>query len=517
MRVNGAVQLYPMLRVGLALAAGITLGDRAGEWFSEELAGIVVILLLLVSWFLRRRPLPQSVGILLTIVSFGAWLIVHQESRLRQPLPQQETAYEAVVVGAPVVRGKTLQCDILVANGPMAGRKVRASILRDTIACRYAQLHIGDGLRAISRFEPPQAFPTTGRRFDFVRWMECQGFSAHTFIYYRDWEKAVVDLSQVSLLERSRLQLLELREELLASSLFKGMDADAQAVVEAMTLGDKRVLRKDLKDVYAVAGGAHVLALSGLHLSIIASILFLLFRGRRRYLLGHILVVATIWLYVFLVGMPASVVRAAVMLTVYALVDSLRRDRVSLNTWALAAVVMLVAHPLYLWDVGFQMSFMAVLGIILFARPLSRLLSDTHLSRFRLFRWGWSLVAVSLAAQIGVGPLVVYYFGRFPCYFILTNLIVVPCAWLILYGSFCVWLLAFVPPLQRWLAEGVSAIAALMNGAMSAIASWPGASIEGINLETWQLVLVYLFMACWVGIAYELRKLYRIHRQFRLS
>ena len=123
------------------------------------------------------------------------------------------------------------------------------------------------------------------------------------------------------------------------------------------------------------------------------------------------------------------------MITVYSVVRLLNRDRSSLNTLALTAIILLVLHPQNLWDVGFQLSFMAVLSIILFAPTLYGLFSYEQLQHHWLLRWAWTLITVSVAAQLGTAPLVAYYFGRFSCYFLLSNFIVIPCATIILYTA----------------------------------------------------------------------------------
>ncbi len=153
-----------------------------------------------------------------------------------------------------------------------------------------------------------------------------------------------------------------------------------------------------------------MLALSGLHLGIIYAILTLLMGGGRRWRwLAQGIILTAIWTYVVLVGMPASVIRSATMLNICSVCLVLQRQQASVNTLAFAAIVMLLANPLNLWDVGFQMSFMAVLAIMVYYRSIYYLLPLRH----RLARWAWGMASVSIAAQLGTAPLVMYYFGRF--------------------------------------------------------------------------------------------------------
>lgn len=170
------------------------------------------------------------------------------------------------------------------------------------------------------------------------------------------------------------------------------------------------------------------------------------------------------------------------------------RRQVSLNTLAFAAVVQLAINPLGLWDVGFQMSFLAVLGIVMLNLRLRDVATPIWLSRWRVIRWMWSLVKVSLAAQIAVAPLSMYYFGTFPCYFLLTNLIAVPLAMLILYSSVVMYLLVFWVWMQGIVAKCIGWMATLMNTSLGFIASLPGACMYGIHMNARQVWLMYALL-----------------------
>jgi competence protein ComEC len=252
-----------------------------------------------------------------------------------------------------------------------------------------------------------------------------------------------------------------------------------------MVLGDKSALTQELRDVYAVTGASHVLALSGLHLGIIYTLLSLLIVGRRWHMVSQILIVLCIWAFVFLVGMSTSVVRSATMLTVYALLSLGHRDKMTVNTLAFTAIVMLMFNPQSLYDVGFQMSFMAVFAILVLMPLMMRVFSMEYLLSHQALHWIWSMVAVSCAAQIGVAPLIAYYFGRFSTYFLLTNLIVIPAATLILWLS----PLVLVFPSLAYL---LLYIVKCLNNALGQIAVWPGASIEALHPSVLQTAMVYV-------------------------
>ena len=306
-------------------------------------------------------------------------------------------------------------------------------------------------------------------------------------------QRALQEPSSVSRLDRSKTYFLAQRAKLLDRLSESGVDGSVYAVVAAMTLGDKSQLTKELRDTYAVSGASHILALSGLHLGIIYTLLSLLLSRRRWQVISQVVIIVCIWLFVFLVGMSASVVRSAVMITVYALLSLGHRDKMSVNTLAFAAIVMLLFNPKSLFDVGFQLSFMAVLAILLFYPLFESVWSQQFLLGHRLFRWLWTTLAVSCAAQIGVAPLIAYYFGRFSCYFLLTNLVVVPAATLILYLSLLVLL---IPSLAYLLIYIVDAL----NQLLLWITMLPGASIEGLHPTLLQVWMTYVIIGAVYGL-----------------
>lgn len=300
-------------------------------------------------------------------------------------------------------------------------------------------------------------------------------------------QRAQQDTSSISRLDRSKTYFLEKRNELLERLSDHGVDGSVYAVVAAMTLGDKSQLTNELRKTYAITGASHILALSGLHLGIIYTLLSLLLSRRRWWIVSQVVIIVCIWLYVFLVGMTVSVVRSAVMITVYALLSLGHRDKMSVNTLAFAAIVMLLFNPLSLFDVGFQLSFLAVLAILLFYPLFEGVWPQPFLMDHRVFKWLWTMLSVSCAAQIGVAPLIVYYFGRFSCFFLLTNLLVVPAATLILYLSLVVLLIPSLAYLLIYMVD-------TLNHLLTWVATLPGVSIEGLHPTLLQVSMVYVII-----------------------
>ena len=478
----------PLFRLAVCLMVGIVIGDYlfGGRLLLPIFVGVVVIALLL-----RKHEQLQSIAIAVCFVLLGWLLMQRQKASLMVSWPEGEVSYEAVVVSEPIEKPKTMAVDVLLTK---SGRKLKCYLYKDD---RSRRLQIGDGLLLQSRIEPNSEWRKGS--FDYRRYLEIRGFSGQTFVASWKWQKARVSLAQLSRLERMRLTFLKCRSRLLKKISTPGADADAYAVVAAMALGDKSALTQELKDVYSVTGASHVLALSGLHLSIIFGLIVLLAGGRHKLFTIHcsLFTILCVWAFVFLVGMSTSVVRSAVMLSIYALLSLGHRDRMSVNTLAFTAIVMLMASPMSLFDIGFQMSYMAVLAILLFVPLMESLFTEEYLMSHRLVRWLWGMVVVSCAAQIGVAPLIAYYFGRFSCYFLLTNFIVIPAAMLILYLSLAVLLM---PSFAYILFD----IVVVLNSLLAKMALIPGASIDNLYPTKIQTTMIYLIIVAVYLLALKL-------------
>ena len=468
----------PLLRLAVCLMAGIVIGNNveAGHWLLPVLAGAVVLALLL--W---KKALLQSVAIAVCFVLLGWLLTARQKESLRVQWPEEEVKYEAVVLSEPQEKPKTMAVDIMLVK---SGQKLKGYFYKDE---RSRGIRIGDGLSIQSQIRENSNWHRGA--FDYRRYLEIHGFTGSTFVSSWKWQKVRVSLEGLSRLERTKLYFLMLRTRLLKRLAVDESSGDQYAVVAAMALGDKSALTKELKEVYAVTGASHVLALSGLHLGIIYTLLSLLIIGRRWQMVSQMLIVLCIWAFVFLVGMSTSVVRSATMLTVYALLSLGYRDKMTVNTLAFTAIVMLMVHPLSLYDVGFQMSFMAVLAILVFMPLLEGLFPTEYLLTHQSVRWLWSMVAVSVSAQIGVAPLIAYYFGRFSTFFLLTNFIVIPAATLILWLSPVVLLFPSLAYLLLYIVK-------CLNTVLGQMAAWPGASIEALHPTVLQTVMIYVVILC---------------------
>ncbi|WP_302973905.1 ComEC/Rec2 family competence protein [uncultured Prevotella sp.] len=491
-------QMYPFLRIAIVLVAGIMTGDVLYGHVSVRLVLWILVALVCATVVAYKKADGKKLTTLLLMLDvfvLGIWNVGRVEQRLDVPINRGAEMYDAVVAERPVVGQRTIRCVLAVAEGRLAGQRIIAFFQKDSAIGDVQRLAVGDGVRVVSRLKPI----TNSRRlqnghFDYVRYQHIHGVVARTYINKDSWKRSRVSMRRLGVMQRVLIGMRSARDRLLSHNEKHNMSESAYAVVAAMTMGDRSGLTRELRQSYAASGASHVLALSGLHLGVIYGLLSLIFVHRRMRVLGQVLAMVAIWAYAALVGMPPSVLRSATMLTIFAFVVLTGRRQVSLNTLAFAAVVQLVVSPLSLWDVGFQMSFLAVLGIVMLNMRLGNVETPACIGRWRVIGWVWSLVKVSLAAQIAVAPLSMYYFGTFPCYFLLTNLVAIPLATIIVYTSIVMYALGFCAWMQGVVATFVGWMATLMNTSLGFIASLPGACMYGIHINARQVWLMYALL-----------------------
>ncbi|MGO3706623.1 MAG: ComEC/Rec2 family competence protein [Mesonia hippocampi] len=225
------------------------------------------------------------------------------------------------------------------------------------------------------------------------------------------------------------------------------------AIIKTMLLGQKRALDKSISQQFSKAGLAHILAISGLHIGIIVMLLRVLLSPFYRFKYGRYIALSLqlfcLWAYAFVVGFSPSVSRAVVMFSCVAIGLSMNTKGRTLDMLCLSLFILLLYQPQLLLQVGFQLSYSAVISIVAFL-PLIRPL---FYSKFKLLQLGWDTICVSFSAQLGVFPLILYYFHQFPGLFLFSNLLIVPFLGLFIGISILVFLLALANSLPDFIAD----------------------------------------------------------------
>ena len=248
-------------------------------------------------------------------------------------------------------------------------------------------------------------------------------------------------------------------------------------------------------DDYASAGVIHILAVSGLHVGIILMLLQLilspLFRFKHGNVFKTVLIVLFLWCFAIIAGLSPSVIRAVTMFSFLAVALNLKRKTSTLNTLFLSALVILLVEPQFLFSVGFQLSYLAVFSIILLQPKLSKLIPRP---KYYISRILWGVFTVTIAAQIGVLPLSLFYFHQFPGLFFVTNLIIIPFLGIILgYGLLCI-SLALLGILPSFIAEGFRLVIGFMNSVISWVAQQNSFVFKEIPFSEIQTIVTYVLI-----------------------
>ncbi|MDG1697785.1 MAG: ComEC/Rec2 family competence protein [Polaribacter sp.] len=267
------------------------------------------------------------------------------------------------------------------------------------------------------------------------------------------------------------------------------------AVINALLLGQRQAVSKELITDYQRAGAIHILAVSGLHVGIILLILSFLLKPIERIKYGTFFktfcIVILLWTFAFIAGLSASVVRAVTMFTFLAIGLFFRRKYVIEFSFISSLFFLLLLNPMFLFEVGFQLSYLAVFGILWTQPKIYSIWKPT----FKIIDFFWQLCTVSIAAQIGILPLSIYYFQQFPGLFLLSNLVIIPLLGSILIGGVLVIFLALLKVLPQFIADFYGSIISWMN----AFVSWVSQQEQFLFKE---ISISLIAMLCWYIVVF---------------
>lgn len=419
----------------------------------------------------------------------GGMRVLMEHERVYFTWDGKKQLYCGVIETVPEVRGKTLQAEVRLSSvrsveDTLPPRMLHHSILlywvSDSLA---APLCCGDSVCFYGQVSRP-SFKEAG--FDYAVYLERKGISGTAVAFSGHW-KRLPGSRRLTLRQHAAVMQRKISEVYRSW----GLRGEELAVVSALTVGDKRELTPGLRVTYNAAGASHVLALSGLHVGILAGMLMGLFYPFTRFRSGRQIVsfavVALLWAFAFIAGLSPSVVRAVTMFSLYVLASLLTEGRFSgMPSLVFAAFLMLLYQPFYLFDVSFQLSFVAVASILCFYPLISAYCPFQHSG----LRYVWNILALSFVAQLGTLPFVLYYFGTFPSYFLLANLFVSPLAVCILGSALASFLLAPVPLVGKWAVCVLQFSAEALNTSMAWVKGLSGSQLTSLHVSGFQALLL---------------------------
>jgi len=284
------------------------------------------------------------------------------------------------------------------------------------------------------------------------------------------------------------------REHIISKLEQKDFGTEEMGVIQALLLGKRDDISENTYNNYKNAGAVHILAVSGLHVGIILFLLEFMLSPLERLPKGKTLklitVVLLLWSYAFIAGLSPSIVRAVTMFSFVAYALYLNRPTNSFNIIALSMLFILLVKPLFLFQVGFQMSYAAVFAIVWIYPKLQKLWFPDNL----IISKTWQLLSVSVAAQLGVLPIGLFYFHQFPALFFISNLLVIPFLGLILGFGILVITLALVDFLPQFFVDSFNWIIKMMNSIVGWVAQQEGFIIKNIPFDSVQLLLGYFII-----------------------
>lgn len=325
--------------------------------------------------------------------------------------------------------------------------------------------------------------------FDYSRFLRNKEIHTVAFIKDRQWEI-------IKKPDKYNITFFfsHIRNKLTSILKHNGIKGNSLEVAAAILLGNDKMIDPGLRQSYIGAGAVHILCVSGMHVGIIFLILEVIFsfltRLHNGIFLKNLIILILIWFYALLTGFSPSVLRASVMVSFFIIGKGLNKTFDNFNLLAASAFVLLAANPLLLFDVGFQLSYAAVTGILLFYPPLNKIIYF----KYKVLKIIWSVLTVSLSAQLGAFPISIHYFHLFPVYFLFTNLLIFLLAYFIVISGIALFVFSWLPVLSVMLGKALNFFIVILNRIVNWISRLPKSTIEDIYAP-WIIVLfIYLFI-----------------------
>jgi competence protein ComEC len=428
--------------------------------------------------------------------SFGSLLTIYQKTTTDPNwFGHHYTGHESLVIRldeALIAKPKSLKANanVLFVLTPSAKIPVKGKLIvyfkKDTSVAANGFLKYGTQLLFSKSIQEIKNAGNPGS-FDFKKYAADHGITHQVYL-----EAKEIKVLPEKNPHNFKKFIIHAREGLL-KTLRKYITSEKErGLAEALLIGYKDDLDRSLVESYTNTGVVHVIAISGLHLGLIYWLLVLLLdRLKTSRFLRSLLIISSLWLFAIMAGAQPSVLRSALMFSCIVLGDSFSKKSLTLNTLACSAFLLLCVNPFWLWDVGFQLSYSAVLSIIIFMKPIY----NSIYFKNKAIDFIWQLNAVTLAAQILTTPISIFHFKQFPNYFLLTNFVAVPLSSLILIGEILLCGIWFVPYAANILGKILEWLIKLMNTYIQRVEQIPYSLAEGLHINIFQTIILYILTA----------------------
>ncbi len=498
----------PLLRVVLPLFSGVMIAGKLPQAFNWICAVSVFFFMLVVILMLYKRNISFNnrhiIGIifLLSFLTLGIGLFRLGSPDLRRThfvhFIHESLSCRLRIKDAPSGKDGSYRCiaEVVGLLSEKGLRKTSGLIAFQFRADSSSVVPSVDDIVWVRSVPDSLNSPLNPGEFDYSSFLHRKGILRRLFASSVDWR-----CDSKSRDGTFSGWFVSIRESLLASMRDCGLEGDEYAVLAALLLGKTTDIDKELMLSYSGAGAVHILAVSGLHVALVYMImapLFSRFFPRKRFTCVKTLIpVILLWTYAGITGFSPSVLRAALMFTCFIVAENYQKDNNIYNTIGASVLMLLLWSPMIAFETGFQLSYLAVLGIVILQKRILSFYVPTN----KLMSRAWKLCAVSIAAQIGTLPFTLYYFDQFPVWFLLTNLLVIPLSTVILYCGLGSFALLWWPDAAKMVMGLSGLLTRLMNDTMLLIEKLPLAVIDHIHLQFLDFIFFFglvIWLCRWI-------------------
>lgn len=451
--------------------------------------GVVIFILMLM--FVKYFTRSKIFGILTNVLFFVTGLYITSVNKPTQPVNNQNaTLVHASTVGYPKPKQKGYSVELKIhaikqdKTWVQTEQNIMAFFCADSMS---AQLKAGQQIVFNSGIKG-QAGRMNPFGFDYNEYLFNNNITGTVYIKSGQWlivNHETTGIKNIALNIRHKLIDILKKNHLTDQNL---------AVVSALVLGYKDELSAAVKDAYSAAGAVHVLAVSGLHVGIIFMVLNTLLgwlnKNKHTNAIKQVIILVCIWVYALITGLSPSVMRAAVMFSFVLLGNILNKKSHIYNSLAASALLLLLINPQLLYNIGFQLSYMAVVGIVFF---VPYIVNWVYIKN-KAGHYFWQLISVSLSAQLATTPLTFYYFKQFPTYFLLTNTFVVIAGTIILYAGLLIITVSPISIISGFLGRALNAFTLVLNNTINGISNLPKSVITNVSLSAFDSVFLYIII-----------------------
>ncbi|MGD0711216.1 MAG: ComEC/Rec2 family competence protein [Bacteroidales bacterium] len=488
----------PLLRILVPFIAGILTALCFNFGVSIEIILSLFILILILSLYYTKL-VPEYrqrwvFGAMLTVLVFFCGIIITNNKFASNQLSvSMHSGNKADTVMATIIdpvneKQNTFSTTICInafkqnEKWNRAGENAIVYFQKDSLA---NNIRYGDKLIITTSFadvSPPQ----NPGEFDYKHYLTLKSVYKQAYIKSGKW--TVLSHNDGNFIKSFALRI---RKHFLKIFESNGISGEEYAVAGAVILGYRDKIDADLYSVYQGAGVMHLLCVAGMHVGIVFIVLSFLLsfldKSKKGKYFKPIILILFIWFYAVITGLSPPVNRAALMITFVIIGKMLGRYTNVYNTLSASALIMLIFDPALIADTGFQLSYVAVLGISLLYPAINKLWITSH----RILKYIWQIASVSIAAQLSIFPLAMLYFHQFPNYFLIANILVVPLASIIIYCGMFVLLVSPFNLLVGFAAKVLVYLIYMLNSSIRYIESMPFSNIKAIHITAFEMFVIY--------------------------